>query len=896
MTKRRVHYVLSTHWDREWYQAFQHFRYRLVQLLDEVIAGLEDGRLKGPFTTDGQTIMLEDYLEVRPEREDLVRQLLREGKLVAGPWYVMPDEFLVSGESLVRNLRMGRDLVRQMGGTPSDAGFGCDLFGHNSQLPQILKGFGIEAAFIWRGVNYNATRNFIWRGADGSEIPCYRFGHIGYSTYAGDVRHAFEPHFVFDAEQAAADLEAFLQKQLEETEVGPVLLFDGGDHQAWDQDVYGVLLERMAQEDEEIEIVHGTLDAYMEELLDEVERIEGLVEGELREPGRDPEPADSQWLIPGVLSSRVGIKQANAACQALLCHWAEPLSAMASDLVGAEYPQGFLNVAWRWLLKNHPHDSICGCSIDQVHRDMRFRFSQCRQIGERLRIEACRGLAANVEGEVADDEMRVTVFNPLPVAHEGVATLTLEIPEEWSTFDEFFGFEPKPAFGIYDVEGEEIAYQRMEQATGQIKKRLNPVRFPETYHTNDVTVSLPLDVPALGYTTLTVRAPEDDAFTRHPSAVGLTTTERSMENEHLAVVVEANGTLTVHDKENDETYRRLLTFESCADIGDGWFHGQAVNDEAYLSTGSPAEVALVENGSMLSSLRVRTRMQVPAEFDFSDMRRADEMATLSLDSLITLRKGADWIEVETTVDNVVKDHRLRVLFPSGSGAQSYLADSPYDVVERPIALRSDRHLYRELEVETKPQQHWTAVHDAQRGLAVVSDGLLETAVRDLPQRPIALTLLRATGRTVMTDGEPDGQLQGRHTFRYWLLPLGERVNRTRLCYLGQRLAAGLYTAQLQPEDMALQRDEGDLPSSASYLALEGRAVVTSVRQVDGALEVRMFNPLEEEIEAELTLDASYDRLQWVNLESASVEEVQPLVGDHLAVTLGGKEIATLRFS
>ncbi|MFO7918014.1 MAG: hypothetical protein R6V13_08050 [Anaerolineae bacterium] len=215
---------------------------------------------------------------------------------------------------------------------------------------------------------------------------------------------------------------------------------------------------------------------------------------------------------------------------------------------------------------------------------------------------------------------------------------------------------------------------------------------------------------------------------------------------------------------------------------------------------------------------------------------------------------------------------------------------------QPIALRSDRHLYRELEVETKPQQHWTAVHDAQRGLAVVSDGLLETAVRDLPQRPIALTLLRATGRTVMTDGEPDGQLQGRHTFRYWLLPLGERVNRTRLCYLGQRLAAGLYTAQLQPEDMALHRDEGDLPSSASYLALEGRAVVTSVRQVDGALEVRMFNPLEEEIEAELTLDASYDRVQRVNLESAPVEEVQPLVGDHLAVTLGGKEIATLRFS
>ena len=95
-TKLRAHYVLSTHWDREWYQSFQNFRYQLVRLLDRVIAGLEDGRLRGPFQTDGQAIILEDYLEIRPDRREQLQRLARAGKLVIGPWYVLPDEVLVS--------------------------------------------------------------------------------------------------------------------------------------------------------------------------------------------------------------------------------------------------------------------------------------------------------------------------------------------------------------------------------------------------------------------------------------------------------------------------------------------------------------------------------------------------------------------------------------------------------------------------------------------------------------------------------------------------------------------------------------------------------------------------------------------------------------------------------
>ncbi len=903
MGTRRLHYVLSTHWDREWYQTFQDYRYRLVHLLDRVFEGLASGELAGPFTTDGQAIILEDYLEVRPERREEVCQLAREGKLVIGPWYVMPDEFLVSGEALIRNLRLGRQVARSFGAEPSNAGFVCDIFGHTSQLPQILAGFGIRGAFIWRGCNVTEKRQLLWRGADGTVLPAYRFGRRGYCSYAFSVRHAFTPGRLFDPEEADQDLFTYIQEELAATDTDAVLLFDGGDHQEWDRDVYNVLKRRIALPYEEgMEIVHSSLDAYLEEMLAQVERLQTQVEGELREPGREPLPFDSQWLIPGVLSSRVWIKQANAACQALLCHWAEPMASLAACALGREYPQGFLNVAWRWLLQNHPHDSICGCSIDAVHEDMTFRFAQCQRIGERLTTEATRQLAAYVAGDVGPCELRVVVFNPLPYPWEGTTELTLGIPPDWNTFNEFFGYEPKPAFRIYDEEGREIPYQRLAQANRRSRFRTYRVRFPEHYTTNDVRVSLPLSLPPMGYATLTVREGEPGLPTRHPEAPGLATSERSMANENLEVTIEENGSLTITDKRTGQTYTRLLTFEDCADIGDGWYHGVAVNDQVLTSTACRAEVALVHNGPLLTTFRVRTAMPVPKRFLFDSMARSEERTDLILDSLVSLRPGTDRVEIETTVHNTAEDHRLRVLFPTGAQADTYLADAAFDVVERPIALRPDRHLYRELEVETRPQQTWTAVYDLTRGLAVISTGLMESAVRDLPERPIALTLLRATRRTVMTDGEPGGQLLGKWTFRYWIAPLMGAPDRVRLGRLGQEIACGWRDVQFLARDVAYYREgaEGCLPARASFLQMTGEALLSSLRQVDGGLEVRLYNPTLAPSAVTLILGElaqganAYTAIQAVNLESAPLGPAEPLTGGRYTLEVGPKKIVTLR--
>ena len=416
MTPRRIHYVYSTHWDREWYQPFQDYRYRLVQLIDRVIDAMADGRMQGPFQTDGQAIILEDYLEVRPERREQVEELVRSRHFVVGPWYVLPDEFLVSGESLVRNLRHGRDLVRSMGAQPSNAGFVCDIFGHNSQMPQILAGFGIPAAFIWRGLNQIDKRHVIWRGADGTVMPSYRFGHVGYCSYAAAVRHAFDPNYRAEPEQVDQDLSSLSSRWRSSTpRSSPSCFFDGGDHQEWDPDVYAVLSERMQQPPEGYEIVHTTLDDYMAEM---------LAPGRPHHHGHGGRAARAGPLAragrPAMVDPRRALQpRLDQAGQRGLPDAALPLGRAVQRLRprrrwAGNIPRATSNVAWRWLLKNHPHDSICGCSIDAVHEDMKYRFSQCRKIADRITIEAARRLAASAEGEVGENELRVAVFNPLP--------------------------------------------------------------------------------------------------------------------------------------------------------------------------------------------------------------------------------------------------------------------------------------------------------------------------------------------------------------------------------------------------------------------------------------------------------------------------------------------------
>jgi alpha-mannosidase len=430
---------------------------------------------------------------------------------------------------------------------------------------------------------------------------------------------------------------------------------------------------------------------------------------------------------------------------------------------------------------------------------------------------------------------------------------------------------------------------------------VNYRKFTHCRMTWNVDVTARVKIPAFGYTALKLETASEPT---RQGGKGLTTGPVSAENDFLTIEFENNGLLKLTDKRSGQVYDKLLILQDSADIGDGWYHGPAVSDELHYSGAANASIACIVDGPEKTTFRVELHWPLPAKFDFNDMNRDTARKELRVDHEVTLRAGCDRVEVKTTVYNQIKDHRLRILFPSGAKADTYLADSPFDVIQRPIALHKDHYKWAELEVDTKPQQSWTAVADKKRGLAVISDGLPESAVCDWSERPIALTLLRGFKKTVMTKGEPGGQIQGRHDFNYWIMPLSGGPNFTELCTAGQKLAAAISTVQPElvkktnnPEEPIKPTNFGRgpvLPEKFGFIKVNGPVVVTAFRAGDDdSTVIRFFNPDNKNAKCEISLFEKIGKAWLCDLEEKAVEKM-PVSGGKLKMNVDPKKIVTIK--
>jgi mannosylglycerate hydrolase len=445
--------VPHTHWDREWYQTFQQFRMRLVHAVDRLLDILDRDDGFTYFMLDGQTIVLDDYLEIQPEQEERLRRYTRSGRILTGPWYIQPDEFLVSGESLIRNLQIGLRRAA-MFGEPMRVGYVPDCFGHIAQLPQILQGFGIDNAVFWRGVGSEARQSeFYWAAPDGTSVLVIHLADpAGYSN-ANNIP--------LPPKEFAARAELLAAQILPQATTNTLLFMNGSDHREPQDGLPAAIAaanERLARVNstqeqwqaivsqpsaspdglrsfDGINVRIGTLPQYISAVREELARQNGQ-QSDLPLQTLSGEMRSSQFahLLPGVLSTRMWIKQQNNATEHLLERWVEPLTAWAWKL-GAPYPAGLVNVAWRYLLQNHPHDSICGCSIDQVHRENAVRFAQSRQIAEGVIAHAMQYLAASVDTRppVAAPHTHyqpaaVVVFNPTSGPRTETVQATVQFP------------------------------------------------------------------------------------------------------------------------------------------------------------------------------------------------------------------------------------------------------------------------------------------------------------------------------------------------------------------------------------------------------------------------------------------------------------------------------------
>ena len=888
----KFYYFNSTHWDREWYQPFQEFRKYLVDTTRVLLEIFERDPDYRRFTFDGQTIVLEDICEIRPDWRPKLEALIRAGKLNVGPWYVMPDEFLVSGEALIRNLLTGKKVAEEFGHAPWPVGYVCDIFGHIAQLPQILAGFQLKGSVAWRGTEDKGGEHLLWWEApDGTRLPHVNLGKwCGYSEFTFDVRgnHSAEP---LDEQTFKTRLREYVERDRNRWN-SCFILSDGFDHACPSPDTSKML--RWIQEAyPDAEVIHTDYTELFDHEFGCAERP--VIRSEQIQPACHAD--HNGWQISATLSSRYDVKQGNDLCQNELELLLDPAFA-AFAAAGKTEQLPILNYQWKHLLQNHAHDSICGCSIDRVHRQILSRFEEVRDIGRTLVKEIqTTDRAALLKPGVADPNRAASdgcytlrLYNPLPFELDEIREVELVFPADTAypkRQAEPFGYEFFNSFRLYDEQGGEIVYQ------------LKSIRRNQTcsFHRQDARscdlymVAFRTRLRAAGWTTVRLRPSEDVVRSFATLAVG----PASADNGLLRLDINPDGTFDLTDRRSGRAYRRLNDYRIDREIGDGWNHVRPVGNRR-IAAASRAQTALVCDGPERIQFEITRQYEVPQELEFAGtihesyagIRESRESATLEIVTTVTLDRNSERVGMHTVVHNNVRDYRLQLLLPTGIAGGGF-AEQAFACLERPDG-RTHGTLsepWPEPEMVEKNFAGIIGKRDAAGGIAFLSRaGLHEAGFLEDENRSIAVTLLRAFRRTVQTDGETDGQLPGDREFDYALDLFPAERTFAELVRAEQKLRLDLPSYLIASELVESRPDQ-------SFFTLSGELVYSALKPAEdgkpGSAVLRLCNPTARPASGELGFAAPPRRIALCRLDETEIEEVSGL-----NLTLRPGEIRTLR--
>jgi alpha-mannosidase len=835
--------VSHSHLDREWYRSFEGFRARLVDMVDQVLE-LSAQDPDFVFVLDGQTVVLEDYLEQRPQRRDELVAAVRAGRVSIGPWYVQPDGFIPGGELIIRNLLEGRASGAPFGPL-SNVGYLPDTFGHPAQLPMIMRGFGLDAFCFRRGLGDESDHlpsEFRWEGPDGTSILTLYLAK-GYSGAA------FLPA---DPDAAAARLATVGQSLVTASTGDTVLLMNGCDHTFPTQlaDALAMLAKETGAE-----VRRGRVDDAVPSYIDQL-AVLPVHRGELR-------GARQEALLHGVLSTRTYLKLANARCELALVGWAEPFAALAAAL-GARDERPALRSTRRELLHNHAHDSLCGTSIDPVHREMEVRFARAEERAKTTAERALHLIAGSGPSRPGtwNGGVDLAVFNPNPSPVSGLVRWWVDADPPYAVEDGRIT-NPPLIREVLAADGFEVDGRPVRLIT-----RPNERLFVWHSDQDDRGIEAVVhDLPAFGWTRLALR-PAAAA----PDAVD---DGREIACGDLSVLVADDGTLTM--RAGDRQWRGLLGLEDQGDRGDS-YDFSPVGD--VLVGGRLVSVERRRHRSGIEQLIVTRSVLVPARLQEGDRsRRADELVDVAVRVVATVHPGTRGVEVAVEVDNVAEDHRLRLQFPMAGAGTVGRTQGPFHVIERPVETRP-RGRWTQPPARTFPAHGFVTIPGS--GLAVVAPGLLEAEVDG--GGVLSLTLVRAIGwlghdglpeRGVVGPAMrvPDGQCSRTLKARLILLPAEDE---TMLPAMSQAASLGLeaVVAGASPRWPAGQPLLTLTPEPLVLTALkpseDGRGLVARIWNPSGAtVEGRLQSALPVVACASVRLDEEPD-LQPVLVEGGLV--------------------------
>ncbi|TFH15286.1 MAG: alpha-mannosidase [Lentisphaerales bacterium] len=911
------HVIPHTHWDREWRYPLWQTRMMLVEFLDELLEILERDPEYKTFLLDGQVVILEDYLEFKPENTKKVKEYISAGRITAGPWYTLPDLYPVDGESLVRNLLKGVRLSDSLGGH-LNIGYTSFGWGQTAQFPQIFKGFGID--FITTAKHLSNRRcpesEFIWESPDGTALLTTKLGYGGrhslfINAYVPIMHGAVNnsPDYKFNWKESGliyheADDANSWKDYFKLRNTGKIrnnLVKEAMDA-AWNNTepttvksdrllLAGcafssplasiteiVRIANSLNEDKKFKM--STLSEYADVLKKRVD-IATLrtIKGELRDgPSGD--------VAANALQTRSYIKRMNKNVQNRIFGNAEPFSVM-DCLVGGEYQSKYLNRAMEYMLKAHAHDSINGVTQDKTANDVIYRLAQAEELADIVSNHACGDLIGKIDmSSFNPDDVLLVLMNPTQYVRSEVVKVWVDIPVEQNIWE----------FDIVDKDGKNLEIQhvsRLEEMVPVHDFNARPWPFTMVRHCIYLKVE---NLPSFGYSVCRVvpgtrmdQIWKDPTAMRSNSGNDISKSATCMENENLKVTINNNGSINIFDKMTKKVFENLNYFEDTGDNGEYWTFYSPYNNKTYFSHGCQAEIWVEDNGPLSATIGVKLEMNLPAysivpERGYKgESRRSDEMRAVPILIHYTLNKDSRRVDVRLVIENRVEDHRMRVLFDTGIRSEFSHAAGHFTVDKRPVKpIREAPNGDFYPEMQTLPQQFFVDVNDRKNGFALLNNCLSEFEAMDNEAGTVALTLFRSTRNAVCTEGrcwskfpkQKGGQSFGPQEYTYSILP-----------HSGDWVEAGIYKEAVRMNIplklIETSKHSGEnLPLEKSFLEIsDERLVVSALKKCedrDGYI-LRLFNPTENRIESNVRIEKAIKHVYLTDLNETRQEELT--IGD-----------------
>lgn len=669
--KKIIAYTHS-HWDREWYREFEEFRLRLIEVFDEIISALNNNEIPS-FYFDGQSAALEDYLEIFPEKEKEIKQLVKEKKLRIGPFYCSADSFLVSGESIYRNLELGIKKSKEFGETDF-IGYLSDTFGHSKSIVSILKSFNINKACLWRGLG-DLPADLNWDGID--------------VTYL--IQGYFQDFLNLDLsiEKKAELLKKYIDKIAAKSK-DYILLPIGADHLALAKNL-----------NEQIQYLNKIYKEYKIELETPFEYFKEIktrkkVTGEFLNNSLN-------FILPGVYSSRIYIKQANANSQWLLNNIAEPIQAIGHFFFNTKNKQNEINYAYKTLIKNHAHDSIYGCSTDDVHKEVMMRYKKTDIISN--------GIIKRTIRDLTDNTKNISVINLGNYEYSGPVKIITE-----KKLPKFLGAEKIASYkGFTD------------------SKLYNINEIPITEDITNINEYI-IDVKNIKPFAITQINKENIC-----SEKNIRFSNNYIENKYIKLEIK-NNKITVTDKKTNTKYNDFITITDRADIGDSYNFGPLKNDIAKIAKLNSFKIK--ENNNKRIILNLKYIIEIPINSTQKGRTKRKYLHTINVDAI--LYNQAEGLEFNINWINKSKNHILQIGFKQKEEINETINEDLYGTIKRTFNPNYDIYKEipaqrgKELKPNTAPMQRFMSTNN----FCLITKGNNEYEIN---KNTVNLTLLRATG-------------------------------------------------------------------------------------------------------------------------------------------------------